>query len=89
MAATKSERYVGEMREIAATQAAAGLTPALFEAIAEVYGALAESELARSSPEDVAPDLALRTCSTGSARGRSRSPRRRAAAGRHRARPRR
>jgi 3-hydroxyisobutyrate dehydrogenase-like beta-hydroxyacid dehydrogenase len=59
VAATKSERYVAEMREIAATQAAAGLTPALFEAIAEVYGALAESELARSSPEDVAPDLAL------------------------------
>ena len=31
---TKAERFVGEMREIAATQAGAGLTPALFEAMA-------------------------------------------------------
>ena len=30
-AASKSPRYVAEMREIAATQAAAGLTPSLFE----------------------------------------------------------
>ena len=37
---TKSARYVGEMREIAATQGGAGLTPALFEAMAEVYAAL-------------------------------------------------
>ena len=37
---TKSARFVGEMREIAATQAGAGLTPALFEAMAEVYAAL-------------------------------------------------
>ena len=37
---TKSARFVGEMREIAATQASAGLTPALFEAMAEVYAAL-------------------------------------------------
>ncbi len=36
-AAAKSERYVGEMREIAATQAAAGLTPSFFEAMAEIY----------------------------------------------------
>ena len=40
---TKSARFVGEMREIAATQAGAGLTPALFEAMAEVYAAFAES----------------------------------------------
>jgi 3-hydroxyisobutyrate dehydrogenase-like beta-hydroxyacid dehydrogenase len=57
--ATKASRYVGEMHEIAATQAAAGLTPALFEALAEVYAALAERPGARSSPEDVdaQPDL--------------------------------
>jgi 3-hydroxyisobutyrate dehydrogenase-like beta-hydroxyacid dehydrogenase len=57
--ATKSSRYVGEMHEIAATQAAAGLTPALFEALAEVYAALAERPGARSSPEEVdaQPDL--------------------------------
>jgi 3-hydroxyisobutyrate dehydrogenase-like beta-hydroxyacid dehydrogenase len=52
-AATKSARYVGEMREIAATQGAAGLTPALFEAMAEVYAALARRPLAEQAPEDV------------------------------------
>jgi hypothetical protein len=41
------------MREIAATQAAAGLTPALFEAMAEVYAALARRPLAQEAPEDV------------------------------------
>ena len=50
---TKAERFVGEMREIAATQSAAGLTPALFEAMAEVYSALSKSELATEAPEDV------------------------------------
>jgi 3-hydroxyisobutyrate dehydrogenase-like beta-hydroxyacid dehydrogenase len=51
--ATKSRRYVGEMHEIASTQAAAGLTPALFEAMAEIYAALAQRPLARRAPEDV------------------------------------
>ena len=46
VSATKAGRFVGEMREIAATQAAAGLTPALFEAMAEVYAALARTPLA-------------------------------------------
>ncbi len=56
---TKSGRYVGEMHEIAATQAAAGLTPALFEAMAEVYGRLAETELAGEAPESIreSPEL--------------------------------
>ncbi len=58
-AAAKSGRYVGEMREIAATQAAAGLTPSLFEATAEVYAAVATSELARSAPEEIPADLVL------------------------------
>jgi 3-hydroxyisobutyrate dehydrogenase-like beta-hydroxyacid dehydrogenase len=58
-AASKSGRYVGEMREIAATQHAAGLTPALFEAMADVYAALAETRLARSSPEDVPSNMPL------------------------------
>jgi 3-hydroxyisobutyrate dehydrogenase-like beta-hydroxyacid dehydrogenase len=58
--ASKSGRYVGEMREIAATQAAAGLTPALFEAMAEVFGALSASELARATaPEDLPEGLPL------------------------------
>lgn len=58
-AASKSGRYVAEMREIAATQSAAGLTPSLFEAMAEVYAALAETPLARANPEDLPPDLSL------------------------------
>jgi 3-hydroxyisobutyrate dehydrogenase-like beta-hydroxyacid dehydrogenase len=59
-AASKSGRYVAEMHEIAASQSAAGLTPALFEAMAEVYSALAQTSLAEAKPEDVAGDLELR-----------------------------
>jgi hypothetical protein len=59
VAATKSGRYVGEMHEIAATQQAAGLTHALFEAIADIYATMAETPLARASPEDVPADSEL------------------------------
>jgi 3-hydroxyisobutyrate dehydrogenase-like beta-hydroxyacid dehydrogenase len=52
-AASKSGRYVGEMREIAVTQEDAGLTPALFRAMAEVFSDLSETALARAAPEDV------------------------------------
>ncbi len=58
-AAAKAHRYVAEMEEIAATQAAAGLTPALFEAIADTYRRLAQSPLGRQPPEDVDPALQL------------------------------
>jgi 3-hydroxyisobutyrate dehydrogenase-like beta-hydroxyacid dehydrogenase len=58
-AATKSGRYVAEMREIAAAQSAAGLTPALFEAFAQVYEGLAKAPLARASPEEVPPGLSM------------------------------
>jgi hypothetical protein len=47
------------MHEIAASQAAAGLTPDLFEAMAEVYATLAETRLAAAIPEDVPRDPAL------------------------------
>ena len=53
VSATKADRYVGEMREIAATQAAAGLTPSLFEAFAEAYEAVASTPAAAAAPEDV------------------------------------
>jgi 3-hydroxyisobutyrate dehydrogenase-like beta-hydroxyacid dehydrogenase len=59
VAASKSGRYVGEMHEIAATQQSAGLTPALFEAIAEVYGEIATTQLARRSPEEILAQLML------------------------------
>jgi 3-hydroxyisobutyrate dehydrogenase-like beta-hydroxyacid dehydrogenase len=58
-AAAKSARYVGEMQEIAATQTAAGLTPLLFEAMADVYTAMARTQLATKNPDEVPPDLAL------------------------------
>jgi 3-hydroxyisobutyrate dehydrogenase-like beta-hydroxyacid dehydrogenase len=53
ISATKAGRFVGEMREIAATQSSAGLTPALFEAMAEVYAALSKSALAAEAPETI------------------------------------
>ncbi len=58
-ATTKAERYVGEMREISATQEAAGLPPELFDAMAIVYARLAASRLAREHPEDLGGGLAL------------------------------
>jgi 3-hydroxyisobutyrate dehydrogenase-like beta-hydroxyacid dehydrogenase len=51
VAATKAGRYVDEMREIAATQADAGLTPALFEAFAGIYADVARTPLAAGDPE--------------------------------------
>lgn len=57
-AATKAHRYVPEMAEIAATQRAAGLTPALFEAFAEVYAEIARGRLAMLDPEAVDRTLA-------------------------------
>ena len=58
-AAAKSGRYVGEMHEIAAAQAAAGLTPALFEAMADVYAAMARTPLASIAPENITGELQL------------------------------
>jgi 3-hydroxyisobutyrate dehydrogenase-like beta-hydroxyacid dehydrogenase len=49
--AAKAHRYVGEMREIAATQAAAGLPPELFEAMAVVWEHVAGTPLGRRDPE--------------------------------------
>jgi 3-hydroxyisobutyrate dehydrogenase-like beta-hydroxyacid dehydrogenase len=57
--AAKSGRYVAEMREIAATQRDAGLTPDLFEALATVFLQLSETEAARLAPEQVDPSAAL------------------------------
>ncbi|AGZ44980.1 dehydrogenase [Actinoplanes friuliensis DSM 7358] len=51
VSATKAHRFVDEMREIAATQAGAGLTPALFEALAAVYAEVATTVLAAGDPE--------------------------------------
>jgi 3-hydroxyisobutyrate dehydrogenase-like beta-hydroxyacid dehydrogenase len=59
VSATKAERFVGEMREIAATQASVGLTPALFEAMAEIYAAFAATTLGAEAPEAVPADPEL------------------------------
>jgi hypothetical protein len=58
-AAAKSGRYVGEMHEIASAQTAAGLTPGLFRAMADVYEAMARTPLASGNPEEPPPGLAL------------------------------
>jgi 3-hydroxyisobutyrate dehydrogenase-like beta-hydroxyacid dehydrogenase len=58
-ATAKSGRYVGEMREIASTQAVAGLTPSLFEAMAEIYATTARTPLATTAPEDISSELKL------------------------------
>ena len=58
-AATKAERYVGEMREIAATQEAAGLPRELFDGFAELYAAFSRSELASATPESIGADASL------------------------------
>ncbi len=47
----KAGRWVPEMQEIAATFAETGLTPDLFEGIAGLYAAVAETDLGRESPE--------------------------------------
>ena len=49
--ATKARRFVDEMREVADTQAAAGLTPDLFAAIAAVYEDISGTRLASGDPE--------------------------------------
>ncbi len=49
---TKAHRFVGEMEQIAATQAAAGAAGELFEGMAAVYRRLATTDLARLSPEE-------------------------------------
>ena len=55
VAATKAQRFVDEMREIAATQAEAGLTPDLFAAFAKVYADMAGTDLAHGDPETAGP----------------------------------
>ncbi len=52
-AAAKADRFVPEMREIAATQRAAGFTPALFDGFAEAFARLAATDLAGTDPEAV------------------------------------
>ena len=55
--AAKAERYVGEMHEISASQSAAGLDPALFEAMAEIWAGIARTPLGAVAPEDAGSEL--------------------------------
>jgi 3-hydroxyisobutyrate dehydrogenase-like beta-hydroxyacid dehydrogenase len=57
-AGAKADRYVGEMHEISAAQRAAGLEPALFEAMARVFAEIAATRLGRVPPEEAGADLA-------------------------------
>jgi 3-hydroxyisobutyrate dehydrogenase-like beta-hydroxyacid dehydrogenase len=60
LAATKAHRYVAEMREIALSQSAAGLTPLLFEAFAAVWADIADRPLANGQPETLPHDITAR-----------------------------
>ncbi len=53
-AASKSDRFVGEMDFIAETQGAVGLSPELFAGMAAVYGRLSRTPAARLTPEEAA-----------------------------------
>jgi 3-hydroxyisobutyrate dehydrogenase-like beta-hydroxyacid dehydrogenase len=55
LAATKAWRFVGEMREIAATQADADLPAALFDGVAAAYEHAAGSTLGHTAPENLDP----------------------------------
>jgi 3-hydroxyisobutyrate dehydrogenase-like beta-hydroxyacid dehydrogenase len=70
VSATKADRYVGEMREIAATQASVGLTPALFEAMAEVYESIAQSSIGAEAPEEITAEPNLMDVLNGLSGGR-------------------
>jgi 3-hydroxyisobutyrate dehydrogenase-like beta-hydroxyacid dehydrogenase len=76
LAAAKAHRYVDEMHEIAKTQAAAGLTPSLFEAMAEVWADVANTELADDNPEAVRPSITAQEVVDGlrTAHGRASTP---------------
>ena len=54
VATSKAHRFVGEMEQIAATQAAAGASGELFAAMAAVYRRLAATDLAALPPEQAA-----------------------------------
>lgn len=54
VATSKAHRFVGEMEQIAATQAAAGASGELFAAMAAVYRRLAATDLAALPPEQSA-----------------------------------
>ncbi|MEU4164301.1 DUF1932 domain-containing protein [Actinoplanes sp. NPDC026670] len=65
LASTKAHRYVAEMREIALSQSAAGLPPALFEAFAEVWSEIATHPLADGDPETVPREITARQIADG------------------------
>ncbi len=52
LAASKSDRFVAEMEQIAATQAAAGASGELFDAMAAVYRRLSTTPLGQLVPEE-------------------------------------
>lgn len=65
LASTKAHRYVAEMREIARSQDAAGLTPSLFEAFAAVWADIADRPLADANPETLPREVTARQVADG------------------------
>jgi hypothetical protein len=64
-AAAKAHRYIGEMHEIARTQGAVGLTPDLFDAMAQVWAGVARTRLAETDPESVPRSISAREVVSG------------------------
>jgi 3-hydroxyisobutyrate dehydrogenase-like beta-hydroxyacid dehydrogenase len=79
VAVTKAHRFGPEMREIAATQASAGLPGSLFEGFADVYEELARTAWARHDPESV--DRSIAPADLVTQLGRASRPAERTAAG--------
>jgi 3-hydroxyisobutyrate dehydrogenase-like beta-hydroxyacid dehydrogenase len=65
LASTKAHRYVAEMREIAQSQAAVGLTPSLFEAFSMVWADIAQRPLAAGEPETLPHAITARQVADG------------------------
>lgn len=59
VAATKSDRFVEEMLQIAATQAEAGQERRLFDGVAATYARVSRSALGRSTPESVDAEVSV------------------------------
>jgi hypothetical protein len=53
----RARRWIGEMEEIAATFAALGMTPRIFEGAADMYRFVGETRLADQTPVEPNPPL--------------------------------
>ena len=55
----KSRRWIGEMEEMAATFNQVGLTPEIFQGVADIYRFVGKTTLADQTPENRDPSMDL------------------------------